>query len=97
MATSRQKSFFKYTFKNETILDVQKWSIKVCSAGIFIHLGKSLILAANYSIIGHCFTHVVPKPLALLDNHELITASGFTGHSNGIYMYIIIKIVLYKS
>lgn len=63
--------------------NINKWSIKICSRGIFIYLGRSSFLVASHSLIGHCLNHVVPKSLLLLDHHELITATGFTGLSNG--------------
>lgn len=90
--TTSQKSFFR-RYCSDIALPC-KWNLKISSAGIFVHLGKSLILMANGKIIGQCMNHVVPRSLALLDNHEIIAANGFTGILNGSINLLITKKIL---
>ncbi|KAI6200216.1 hypothetical protein M3Y96_00709400 [Aphelenchoides besseyi] len=60
---------------------IPQWRLKVCSAGVFINVGK-FILSARQPLTAHSLDRCIPERIALNDNFGLLSASGFMGNSH---------------
>ncbi|KAH7698435.1 tectonin beta-propeller repeat containing 2-like protein, partial [Aphelenchoides avenae] len=66
--------FLSGTPDSKKFLPVSKWRLRVCTEGVFINVGKWL-LVARQPLTGHVFCRAVPQRKSVYDNFGIITAN----------------------